>query len=272
MVSNRRARSVLVFSAQSFRRSLSRAVSRAIASLTRLRRFEPRRARATLRCRRRRRCRSAPPSPGTWSSSPVDRAAETATPRSMPTAWPLPGAGTGPGPAPKAPGPRPARPPGPRQCLTPGGTARDQRNRTHPAFGTRTSPVWRDRRRTSPGLTATTRNPSLRPALRHDGRGGRAGEAAGTWTCEHTSEQHRYSWGGEAAFPPRPEGRGLHAANPMTVFVALGDSITVGMGDPAPGGGWRGWAALLGATLDQPDMHNLATLGALAADVERLQL
>ena len=31
----------------------------------------------------------------------------------------------------------------------------------------------------------------------------------------------------------------------MTTFVALGDSITVGMGDPAPGGGWRGWAALL---------------------------
>jgi lysophospholipase L1-like esterase len=58
----------------------------------------------------------------------------------------------------------------------------------------------------------------------------------------------------------------------LTVFVALGDSITVGMGDPAPGGGWRGWAALLAATLDQPDMHNLATLGALAADVERLQL
>jgi len=25
----------------------------------------------------------------------------------------------------------------------------------------------------------------------------------------------------------------------MTTFVALGDSITVGMGDPAPGGGWR---------------------------------
>jgi lysophospholipase L1-like esterase len=58
----------------------------------------------------------------------------------------------------------------------------------------------------------------------------------------------------------------------LTVFVALGDSITVGMGDPAPGGGWRGWAALLAATLDQPDMRNLATLGALAADVERLQL
>ena len=47
---------------------------------------------------------------------------------------------------------------------------RDQRNRTHPAFGTRTSPTWRDRRCTSPGLTATTRNPSSRPALRHDGR------------------------------------------------------------------------------------------------------
>jgi lysophospholipase L1-like esterase len=58
----------------------------------------------------------------------------------------------------------------------------------------------------------------------------------------------------------------------MTTFAALGDSITVGMGDPAPEGGWRGWAALLGASLHQPDMHNLATLGALAADVERLQL
>jgi lysophospholipase L1-like esterase len=58
----------------------------------------------------------------------------------------------------------------------------------------------------------------------------------------------------------------------MTTFVALGDSITVGMGDPAPEGGWRGWAALLGASLLQPDVHNLATLGALAADVERVQL
>jgi lysophospholipase L1-like esterase len=58
----------------------------------------------------------------------------------------------------------------------------------------------------------------------------------------------------------------------MTVFAALGDSITVGMGDPVPGGGWRGWAALLAGTLDQPELHNLANLGALAVDVERDQL
>ena len=58
----------------------------------------------------------------------------------------------------------------------------------------------------------------------------------------------------------------------MTTFVALGDSITVGMGDPAPEGGWRGWAALLAATLHQPDLHNLATLGAQALDVEHFQL
>ena len=58
----------------------------------------------------------------------------------------------------------------------------------------------------------------------------------------------------------------------MTTFVALGDSITVGMGDPAPGGGWRGWAALLAGTLPQPEMHNLATLGALAADVGTVHL
>jgi lysophospholipase L1-like esterase len=58
----------------------------------------------------------------------------------------------------------------------------------------------------------------------------------------------------------------------MTVFAALGDSITVGIGDPVPGGGWRGWAALLAGALDQPELHNLAALGALAVDVERDQL
>jgi hypothetical protein len=32
---------------------------------------------------------------------------------------------------------------------------------------------------------------------------------------------------------------------PVTRFAALGDSVTVGLGDPMPQGGWRGWAALL---------------------------
>ena len=35
-------------------------------------------------------------------------------------------------------------------------------------------------------------------------------------------------------------------------FVALGDSITAGYGDRMPGGGWRGWAALLAAGLAPP--------------------
>ena len=70
----------------------------------------------------------------------------------------------------------------------------------------------------------------------------------------------------------RGRGRRRDTAIGMTRFAALGDSITVGMGDPAPGGGWRGWATLLAGTLPQPELHNLATLGALAADVERAQL
>jgi hypothetical protein len=49
------------------------------------------------------------------------------------------------------------------------GTARDQRNRTHPAFGTQTSPILRDRRRMWPGLTATIRNASCCRALRQVG-------------------------------------------------------------------------------------------------------
>ena len=58
----------------------------------------------------------------------------------------------------------------------------------------------------------------------------------------------------------------------MTTYVALGDSISVGMGDPLPGGGWRGWPSLLAAGLPDPDMHNLAVLGAQTAGIERDQL
>ncbi|MEU9891246.1 SGNH/GDSL hydrolase family protein [Sphaerisporangium sp. NPDC051011] len=62
----------------------------------------------------------------------------------------------------------------------------------------------------------------------------------------------------------------------MTVrLVALGDSVTVGMGDPLPGGGWRGWAALLAESL-APDgevrFSNLADCGATAVDLAADQL
>jgi lysophospholipase L1-like esterase len=62
----------------------------------------------------------------------------------------------------------------------------------------------------------------------------------------------------------------------MTTFAALGDSITLGVGDPvrAPGQrtAWRGWAALLAEGLCDPVLHILAGNGALAADLERDQL
>jgi hypothetical protein len=48
----------------------------------------------------------------------------------------------------------------------------------------------------------------------------------------------------------------------MTRIVTLGDSITLGTGDPAPDGGWRGWARLLAAGLPKPELHNLASNGA----------
>ena len=57
----------------------------------------------------------------------------------------------------------------------------------------------------------------------------------------------------------------------MRTFVALGDSITVGLGDPTPDGGWRGWAELLAPALDM-ELHKLAVSGALCTDVEREQL
>lgn len=73
----------------------------------------------------------------------------------------------------------------------------------------------------------------------------------------------------------------------MTTFVALGDSISLGIGDPIrlppdPGQrgrltgrgrrGWRGWAVLLADCLPDPALHIVAGNGALFADVERDQL
>ncbi|MBC9727026.1 SGNH/GDSL hydrolase family protein [Streptomyces sp. TRM68367] len=56
-------------------------------------------------------------------------------------------------------------------------------------------------------------------------------------------------------------------------FVALGDSLTEGVGDPV-GGGWRGWAALLAAGLgERPSQFtNLAVSGAQTRDVLERQL
>ncbi|HCT78381.1 MAG TPA: lipase [Micromonosporaceae bacterium] len=58
-------------------------------------------------------------------------------------------------------------------------------------------------------------------------------------------------------------------------FAALGDSITVGMGDPRAGGGWRGFAALLAEGAGAPgqvEFRNFARAGALSADVMTDQL
>jgi lysophospholipase L1-like esterase len=64
----------------------------------------------------------------------------------------------------------------------------------------------------------------------------------------------------------------------MTTFVALGDSITLGIGDPvrlesgSRKRGWRGWAALLAEALPDPALHIVATNGARMADLELDQL
>jgi lysophospholipase L1-like esterase len=58
----------------------------------------------------------------------------------------------------------------------------------------------------------------------------------------------------------------------MTRIVTLGDSITLGLGDPVPGGSWRGWTRHLASGLPKPELHNLAVNGAQAKHVERDQL
>jgi lysophospholipase L1-like esterase len=63
----------------------------------------------------------------------------------------------------------------------------------------------------------------------------------------------------------------------MTTFTALGDSITLGIGDPVRPAGekklaWRGWARLLAESMNEPDLHILASNGATAADIANEQL
>lgn len=58
-------------------------------------------------------------------------------------------------------------------------------------------------------------------------------------------------------------------------FAALGDSTTVGLGDPLPGGGWRGWARLLAESLQATydvSFCNLAISGATTSVVREQQL
>lgn len=82
--------------------------------------------------------------------------------------------------------------------------------------------------------------------------------------------------GGGAGIPRQAAGGGRSPAPSPARFVALGDSLTEGLGDPVPDGGWRGWAALLaGALGERPggvELVNLARSGALAAELAERQL
>ncbi|MFJ8435483.1 SGNH/GDSL hydrolase family protein [Kitasatospora sp. NPDC094019] len=77
---------------------------------------------------------------------------------------------------------------------------------------------------------------------------------------------------GAAGGAVRPGGRTTGEA---VRFVALGDSLTEGIGDPIADG-WRGWAALLARSLAPPqtgvEFTNLARSGALTTDLTAEQL
>jgi lysophospholipase L1-like esterase len=67
-----------------------------------------------------------------------------------------------------------------------------------------------------------------------------------------------------------------HDRRPWRRYCALGDSLSEGLGDPLPGGGTRGWAALLAERLrdDEPEiaLANLAVRGYTVTQALRRQL
>ncbi|MFE1948698.1 SGNH/GDSL hydrolase family protein [Streptomyces massasporeus] len=78
--------------------------------------------------------------------------------------------------------------------------------------------------------------------------------------------------------PPRIEGPPRFEGSPRFEgrlrFVALGDSLTEGVGDPVGDGAWRGWAALLadGLAEEPVGFTNLAVSGSQTRDVLERQL
>jgi lysophospholipase L1-like esterase len=58
----------------------------------------------------------------------------------------------------------------------------------------------------------------------------------------------------------------------VDVLATLGDSTSVGLGDPLPGGGWRGFPILLRDALDAPVLVNPSFTGARMANVRHEQL
>jgi lysophospholipase L1-like esterase len=59
-------------------------------------------------------------------------------------------------------------------------------------------------------------------------------------------------------------------------FAVLGDSLSEGVGDPLPGGGWRGWGVLLAESVaagpERVEVLNTARSGARTGDVAGTQL
>lgn len=62
------------------------------------------------------------------------------------------------------------------------------------------------------------------------------------------------------------------ARRPVTTLATLGDSTPAGLGDPLPGGGWRGFPVLLRDALGAAELVNPARTGARMAGVRHEQL
>lgn len=65
---------------------------------------------------------------------------------------------------------------------------------------------------------------------------------------------------------------GVPARRAVGRLVVLGDSTSVGLGDPLPGGGWRGFGPLLADALGGCDLTNLSRTGARIGTVRHEQL
>ena len=75
-----------------------------------------------------------------------------------------------------------------------------------------------------------------------------------------------------ASFPPLTVVPSPAPARHVRTLAVLGDSTPAGHCDPVPGGGWRGFAVLLGAALAADTLVNTARTGARMVDVARTQV
>jgi lysophospholipase L1-like esterase len=96
--------------------------------------------------------------------------------------------------------------------------------------------------------------------------------ATGPWTAQPLVAPSPLALVPTRPASPAAESIRRRPGRPVRTLATLGDSTAVGLGDPLPGGGWRGFPMLLRDAVEAQELVNPSCTGARMADLRRDQL